>query len=342
ATGRLPDPPDEPERLASLKQLCILDTPAEERFDRITRLARRSLSAPISLISLVDADRQWFKSAQGLAEQETPREISFCGHAILQTDAFVVSDASCDERFEHSELVTGPIGARFYAGQPIHSPEGHLIGTLCIMDTQPRSLSSHDRLLLKDLALLVENEFRLDALSESELELRHQLDEAERRASIDSLTRLWNRDTILKLLEAERARAERYDQHLAVAFVDVDHFKKVNDQLGHPVGDEVLAATAERLRGALRPFDSVGRYGGEEFLIVLSDAGPSDAREVAERVRQRVALAPISTSRGDVPITVSVGVSSQNPGTSVQTLLATADDALYQAKGEGRNRVCVA
>src|SRR5437660_3237533 len=112
-------PADEPERLAALQALNVLDTPPEERFDRITRVAGRLFGVPIALVSLVDASRQWFKSVQGLAERETAREVSFCGHAILGDDAFVVPDARSDPRFADNPLVTGPLQVRFYAGQPL-------------------------------------------------------------------------------------------------------------------------------------------------------------------------------------------------------------------------------
>ena len=140
-----PRPVDENKRISSLNGLHILDTPAEERFDRITRIAARLFQLPISLISLVDVDRQWFKSCQGLSVLETPRDISFCGHAILNEDALVISDARLDQRFSDNPLVTGEPHIRFYAGHPLHGPDGSRIGTLCIIDRQPRKMDASDR-----------------------------------------------------------------------------------------------------------------------------------------------------------------------------------------------------
>jgi diguanylate cyclase (GGDEF)-like protein/PAS domain S-box-containing protein len=136
----------------------VLDTAAEERFDRITRLTCRLLGTPIALVSLVDDDRQWFKSRQGLAATETPRDISFCGHAIAHPTTMIVSDALEDERFFDNPLVTGAPSIRFYAGRPISSPGGHRVGTLCAIDRKPRQLSPEELQSLDDLACLVEDE----------------------------------------------------------------------------------------------------------------------------------------------------------------------------------------
>ena len=147
-----PIPPDEAARLASLRRLQLLDTPPEDRFDRLTRMAKRLFGVPIALVSLVDEDRQWFKSRLGMNEHETPRDVAFCAHAILDDEIMVVSNASSDPRFADNPLVTGDLNIRFYAGHPVKSPDGANVGTLCIMDHQPRELSHEDRRLLDDLA----------------------------------------------------------------------------------------------------------------------------------------------------------------------------------------------
>ena len=142
----------ESRRLAALHALAILDTPPEERFDRITRLAALVLDVPIALISLVDADRMWAKSMIGLQDRETPRAISFCAHAV-QTDApLVVPDMVTDARFADNPLVTGDPRVRFYAGQPIHAPGGEALGTVCAIDHEPRAPTSAQLTALRDLA----------------------------------------------------------------------------------------------------------------------------------------------------------------------------------------------
>jgi GAF domain-containing protein len=145
-------PPDEVERVAALHAARILDSAPEETFDRITRLAAQLLKVPVVLISLVDSDRQWFKSRHGLDTTETPRNISFCGHALLGSDAFVINDALADPRFTDNPLVTGPPYIRFYAGMPLRSIEGHTLGTLCCIDRVPRSLADAELAALRDLA----------------------------------------------------------------------------------------------------------------------------------------------------------------------------------------------
>lgn len=153
-----PVPLDEAQRLAALHALHILDTPPEERFDRLTRLAQRLFDVPIALISLVDASRQWFKSRAGLDLVQTSREVSFCGHAILGRRPFVVQDARADPRFSDNPLVTGEPGVRFYAGWPLADPAGYRLGTFCLIDRQPRQLSEADLEVLHDLASLAEQE----------------------------------------------------------------------------------------------------------------------------------------------------------------------------------------
>ena len=159
-------PVDEAERLAALHALCILDTPPEERFDRITRVARTLFDVPYCLLSLVDAERQWFKSAQGLDVKETLRSLSFCGHAILGAETFVVENALEDPRFHDNPFVAGEPYVRFYAGQPLRSLEGHHIGTLCLLDRVPRHLNPEQRTALADLAAIVENEINLVAAAQ--------------------------------------------------------------------------------------------------------------------------------------------------------------------------------
>jgi len=154
-------PDNEAPRLQALRVRGLLDSPAEERFDRLTRLAQRLFGVQIALVSLIDAQRQWFKSRQGLDVCETARDISFCGHAILSPDLFVVPDASVDPRFADNPLVLGPPGIRFYAGAPLSSADGYRLGTLCIIDSTPRTFGETERLMLRDLADLVETEINL-------------------------------------------------------------------------------------------------------------------------------------------------------------------------------------
>ncbi|MEI9898117.1 MAG: ATP-binding protein [Chthoniobacter sp.] len=156
-----PLPANERQRLQVLRRYAILDTPPEASFDRITRLVTKLLKVPIAVVTLVDEDRQWFKSACGLQAKETSRDVSFCAHAILTDDVLVVEDATHDPRFQNNSLVTGEMHIRFYAGAPLKSIEGFNLGSLCAIDTRPRHLRQEDQELLRDLAEIVADELEL-------------------------------------------------------------------------------------------------------------------------------------------------------------------------------------
>ncbi len=156
-----PLPPDEAQRLQTLVSYQILDTPPEVAFERITSMAARLFDAPISLISLIDADRQWFKSCFGLHLQQTDRNISFCAHAILADEAMVVPDATLDPRFRDNLVVTGEPRVRSYVGAPLKMPNGQNLGTLCVIDTVPRRFSAEQLELLTDLAGVVSDAMEL-------------------------------------------------------------------------------------------------------------------------------------------------------------------------------------
>ena len=150
-----PLPPNEAARLETLRRYAVLDTLPEKEFDDLTRLAAVICGTPIALVSLVDADRQWFKSRVGIEDSETRREVAFCAHAILQPDVLVVPDALMDERFRANPLVLGEPNVRFYAGAPLLTQEGHALGTLCVIDRTPRELSPEQREALRSLSRLV-------------------------------------------------------------------------------------------------------------------------------------------------------------------------------------------
>lgn len=172
-------PPDERSRKRALDRTGLLDTSPEERFDRLTRLASHALGVPVALVSLVDTDRQWFKSRVGLSASETGRDVSFCGHAILQREPLIIEDTLADPRFADNPLVVGSPFIRAYAGMPVCDRQGHCLGTLCVIDDQPRSFSERDKETLADLASCVEREINL--LDESEYV--QALRDSERRAN---------------------------------------------------------------------------------------------------------------------------------------------------------------
>lgn len=201
------------ERVAALDRLAILDTPAEERFDRVVRLLKRIFDMPMAYISLIDANRQWFKAACGIDAKETARDISFCGHAIAQDDTFIVSDAREDSRFADNPLVTGEPFLRFYAGQPLWSSDKFKVGTLCIADRRPRQFDESSRAILRELAKIVERELSLIEtvqLQKETIELREKAAEANR----EKAEYLAGMVASQKLLLDEITQAARYVRSL--------------------------------------------------------------------------------------------------------------------------------
>ncbi len=315
-----PIPGNEAQRLAALRALNVLDTAPEERFDRLTRMAKRLFGVQTVLVSLVDANRQWFKSAQGLDACETPRDISFCGHAILQDQPLVVSDAMLDVRFADNPLVVGEPFIRFYAGHPLAAPDGQKVGTLCLIDGQPRSLDEDELALLADMARMVEHELAMVQL-----------------AMIDELTGLSNRRGFELLLDQTLALCSRLNRSASLLFFDLDRFKDINDQHGHAVGDRVLADFAHLLRQTFRSSDLLGRLGGDEFVVLLSVSDLAERERALERLARSVQGYNADGSRG-WELAYSVGFADATPESRISgaALLAEADRRMYLQKQQHR------
>lgn len=281
---------------------------------------------PIALVSLVDDHRQWFKSRQGLETPETPRTVAFCVHAMQRHNVMVVEDAVSDTRFERNPLVVGDPKIRFYAGAPLVATGGQNIGTLCIMDRQPRTLSAEQASTLKDLAAMVMDEMELRLL-----------------ASTDSLTGALNRRHFMDLAEREQRRALRYRMPLSVFLMDIDLFKNINHTHGDTAGDTVLKQLAVICNDTLRDPDLICRFGGEEFAILLPQTDIQEAFQVAERLRHAIATATIAIGEKTVRFTVSIGVASLQPDReTAQGTLSRAEEALHAARAGGCNRVMLA
>ena len=470
-------PADEECRLTTLHSLDLLDTPAEERFDRLVRLAQRLFDVPIALFTLLDSDRQWFKSAIGIDIGQTPRALSFCGHTILKDDVMVVEDTSRDPRFVDNPYVVAVPNIRFYAGKSVTAPNGQRIGTLCLLDDKPRHFSAQDTQMLCDLVAMIENETHStqlkslnQRLQQSERELREsltQLREAERQqrarnksleliargyplyevlkaitveieqcnpgfaasievndnnggqpqcywgdrllhqpienldeccteyifsssgqalghlsilragrddgdecelklvklsanlasiaierdqadrmiwkqANYDSLTGLPNRNLMRERLEQEMLKARRHRFELALLFIDLDHFKQVNDTFGHQKGDELLAQVGKRLEECVRESDTVARLGGDEFtLIAVELRDQQDAQRVADKVLTELAR-EFRLGAESVYLSASIGIAFYpDHGEDMNALIRSADRAMYNAKNSGKNQLSI-
>ena len=229
-------PSHEHRRLASLCALNILDTPSETRFDRFTLLATAAFSLPIALVSLIDAERQWFKSRQGLEGREIARSLAFCSYAIESQETFIVENALLDPRFADNPLVTGAPHIRFYAGHPIHTLDGYAAGTLCVIDTEPRTFSVAEHAMLVSLAKMVEDELNRNtlvdararaekALHQLNLDLEHRV--AERTAALEAKNRelhseIARRAEVEATLRQSEQRVRSITENLPALIAQVD------------------------------------------------------------------------------------------------------------------------
>jgi diguanylate cyclase (GGDEF)-like protein len=307
---------DEQARLETLRSLSILDTPPEERFDRLTRMAKRLFGVPIALVSLVDENRQWFKSCFGLSVSETSRDVSFCGHAILGNDLFIIPDAIEDERFSDNPLVLNDPFIRFYAGCPLSAPNGRKLGTLCIIDRQPRSFGKEDLEALKDLASMVERE-----LSAVQL------------ATLDELTNISNRRGFMMLAQHSLHLCVRENISASMVLMDLDEFKTINDTFGHAEGDQALIFFAEQMKAVCRDADVFARLGGDEFSMLLFNTSKEHAENIVTRLRQSVEKYNQEAKRG-YDIMFSHGIVEFNPEKqyTIEAMLADGDSLMYALK----------
>ena len=309
------NPKNENNRLETLRSLEVLDTQAEERFDRLTRMAKRMFGVPIALVSLVDANRQWFKSCIGLSASETSREISFCGHAILGSEVFIIPDTIKDERFADNPLVLNDPNIRFYAGCPL-KVNGHRLGTLCIIDQAPRNFERGDIDALKDLASMVEREL-----------------EAVQLATLDELTGLSNRRGFLLLAKHSLKLSIREKFPLVLVFMDLNQFKPINDKFGHAEGDAALVTFANLMSASFRDSDIYARLGGDEFVALLSSTSIKEVEVVIDRFNKSLDAHNQQQKRGyDISFSYGIVEFNHEKQTTIEELLDEGDSLMYESK----------
>jgi diguanylate cyclase (GGDEF)-like protein len=318
-----PLPADEEQRLRDLERYGILEGDGDEHFERILDLTAAIFRTPIVAISLVEADRQWFLARRGLDVRETPREMAFCAHAIVHDEVMVVPDARADERFRSNPLVFADPHIRFYAGAPLKTPDGHNLGTLCVIDREPRELSTEQRALLH----------RLAQLAMRELELR-------RLAHLCPVTGLPTRHTFLAIGEREFDRARRDHLPLALLLFDVDNLRLINNRWGHSAGDRVLADLVQLARTFLREEDFPARLGDGEFALLLVGIDRDQAMAMADALRTAISHMPGVHTHSDFHLHISGGLTTLAPSDRrFADLILRAEQALELAKGNGRNQI---
>ena len=320
-----PIPEDEERRISRLRGLCILDTPAEERFDRFTRMAVKAFGVKSAIVSLIDTDRQWSKSRVGIGPGDLPRSTSFCGHAILSEESiFVVENAREDERFADNPFVLGPSGFQFYAAAKIPATiGGSALGTFCILDDKPRTFSETDKSFLQDFGDMVG-----DILLSLDL------------ARVDELTGLLNKRAIETYAEKNVSSAYLSDELLSLVFFDLDNFKEINDNNGHQAGDEALRVFSNFLKRCVRAKDRVGRTGGDEFFAVLPGATCDEAETMVVRLQEWLDKWQ-HENKSSFQITFSYGVVKFDPVKmqNVGDVLKAADEKMYACKNRRKTDV---
>lgn len=316
---------DEVARLLALRRYEILDTAPETEFDLLADLACSIFAVPMAAITLIDENRQWFKSHRGLSTSELPRDNAFCDEALHSREVLLVPDTHQAPRFLDTPLVAAGAQVRSYMGAPLTTPDGYNIGTLSVMDSMPRDFSDIDREVMANIAKVI--------IAQMEMRMI---------ASEDPQTGAASRRAFMNLLTKELERRKRGGQPSALLIFNLDNFRTINDRFGHPVGDAVLRVTSQTVFRVIRRGDVLGRIGGEEFGVILSGAGASEGMEAAERIRQAIEIALVP----DLPelrFTASIGVMAASSGfeTAQDWLLATRA-LMAEAKTGGRNRTVAA
>jgi diguanylate cyclase (GGDEF)-like protein len=320
-----PVPVDEEARVAALRSYAVLDQPPQADLDAAARLAAHVCGTSVAVVNLLDGDRVWQAAAAGTERREYPRSDMLCQFTVLDRVVVHVPDASRDSRFSPVLRATGTEAAvGLYASAPLVTHDGFSIGTVCVFDPVPRTLSPDQLDRLADVAAQVMALF----------EMRRMAAALSRLARKDPLTGLANRRTVEQVISSAIVRAERGLGTPSVVVVDLDRFKEVNDAFGHGAGDAVLRAAARRLTASARTVDTVGRLGGDEFVVLLEHTGGSGATAALNRLRECLAAAdddePADSFLRRLP--ASLGMATYRPGDSVASMLARADAEMYADK----------
>jgi len=359
-----PIPDNEAERLLALQKYNILDTPPEQAYDDITLLASHICGTPMAVITLIDAERQWFKSKVGMSMTETSRNVSFCAHTILQKDLFIIHDLQSDKRFSSNPFVASDPKVRFYAGAPLINPEGMALGTLCIIDLVPRQLTAEQETALRALSRQVISQLELRRnladLGRAELQIRSLNEDLEYRvlertkqltsanqqleteiterkraeekvnrlAYYDSLTDLPNRFLFLEQLKETLQIVKRENKPLSVMMIEMDRFREIENTIGYQIGAVILKQLGRSIREVLRKSDVIARIEGGKFVVFLPFVDAEAAVLVAQKI-QKLIERPLMIEGLTIYVEVCIGIAAfPDHGEDADRLIRSADCAM--------------
>lgn len=348
---------EEARRQQILQSYRLVDTEPEPAFDDIVKMATLICGTPIALVSLVTEDRQWFKARVGMESHQTPRDQSFCAHAIRNPSRIMeVRDASQDPRFMDNPLVLGEPGIRFYAGAPLVSPSGVAMGTVCVIDRVARELTPAMELGLQALARQVGELLALrransdlETLNQSVMEMQVELEqyqvqlesentELARANPIDAATGLSNQRTFERQLAEELNRVERSQSRMALLLADVDHLRHYASDFGGVAGNDALRRVAKAFKSQARGYDTLACLQSRRFAVLLPGTDKAELAAIAERFCHAVAaLPPIGRA-----LTVSIGATMALPIDAPLDIMERARTQLARATARGGNQVAVA
>lgn len=301
-----PIPLNETERLSALRAGFCAYAPREERFDRITRTAKRLLHVPIALISIIEQDEQWFRSVQGLEVDHTPRDISFCGHVVAHNKPLCIRDTLENFDFHDNPLVFGRPGIRSYLGWPLEIAPGVAVGTLCAIDTMPRDFGDEDWESMKDLASMAEAELKVSAMSNLQSKLMMQLSSLQRKNALDPLTGCWNIRGFRELLNigVEEARASGTD--LAICKIHVKDLNEVARALNFSNIEALTVLMAQALRQRLPAGGALGKLGPSDYCALV----PAKSALALEDGLAQLTFPTITLDLPDSKVKMNVALSS--------------------------------